>query len=764
MVQRLDDTCHDDFPSASEATGVGLSTTDEVLILGQVGSFSACDVWMNLNPNWLNRVTLKVYARLGLARVLMRTVPLTTVPVTPSGDTVAGIAVSLRGHPCRAYEVTVQATAGAALDGGSFYLQAWHAGGVVAASGGEGAAPRAEVSAQLQGREPLTGAAVDVLVDDEGRMLIENPLLADDYIRLPEVASVPGVGTDEARFYYEDGVLTNVAPGGALRTEYAGSSGVRLRSVAAPIETQPTDNPSGVGYGASFAGGKSAAGFAGGTTTIGADNGGTPGTDLAGDVIVQLGTERTTDGQTAKLLLKKGSVELMRTSYATAGHVTQYVPGGWLTLQGYGGVMIWCAYNPVEVISAFNHTLIGSGGIQPIYMKPAEGTQVRFIDNTYEGRVAVTPSSTPSIVAGPSCTSFLLSQTKRSGSGANAGTPLTVKSQDGQDVASGTNNTGGELRLESGGKGANGTAGVDGAVKIRTGATDRITVLGDGSQIKLATDTSGSIIATNGAADPSITLTPSITPSIKGGQTCTSLLVSHDQRSGNGANAGAPLTVKAQDGQNVASGTNNTGGELRIESGGKGTGGTAGVDGAVKIRTGATDRIVIAGSGADIKLVTTRGFTKGTVGLEEDFYSDLVATSPTTEAEAIALVSKNRTLIRRYLKTTAITTVPGYTDTNVPTNSAILYRFTVLARCTSGTDAGGCSLVARQALVDRDTGNPTIDSVYTGVANQRSQPDSNLVSAALIGVSGANVVLNLTPRNTGTWHFTIWGERIVLTP
>jgi hypothetical protein len=85
--------------------------------------------------------------------------------------------------------------------------------------------------------------------------------------------------------------------------------------------------------------------------------------------------------------------------------------------------------------------------------------------------------------------------------------------------------------------------------------------------------------------------------------TTTSVTDSITQRAGTGANAGAPRTLSAQDGQNVAGGTNNSGGSVTIASGAAGTGGSNGAPGDVIVKTGATSRLTAAGDGSLLSLV-----------------------------------------------------------------------------------------------------------------------------------------------------------------
>lgn len=63
----------------------------------------------------------------------------------------------------------------------------------------------------------------------------------------------------------------------------------------------------------------------------------------------------------------------------------------------------------------------------------------------------------------------------------------------------------------------------------------------------------------------------------------TSVTHTHTKKSGNGASAGAFLSLGAQDGQNVAAGTNNPGGSIRLIPGAVGAGGSGGVDGSLAL-------------------------------------------------------------------------------------------------------------------------------------------------------------------------------------
>lgn len=102
---------------------------------------------------------------------------------------------------------------------------------------------------------------------------------------------------------WRDLVNTAVANAGFTVAEAATASTIPIRDSSAKVHAagvasdqttlvcQPADrSTSGVGYGATFAAGKANGSNIGGSTTLGADNGGTPGTNLAGSVDFQLGT------------------------------------------------------------------------------------------------------------------------------------------------------------------------------------------------------------------------------------------------------------------------------------------------------------------------------------------------------------------------------------------------------------------------------------------------------------------------------------------
>lgn len=119
-----------ELPMTFESEAITLNDTAEVIVASEAGAFSCADVWFHVPEDWLSRVTVRLYARLGSIRVLVRQVVLQTAPHTEgAGGAQSGIALSVRGRPCTGFDVTCQASAGDTLVDGLVYLQAWHSNG-----------------------------------------------------------------------------------------------------------------------------------------------------------------------------------------------------------------------------------------------------------------------------------------------------------------------------------------------------------------------------------------------------------------------------------------------------------------------------------------------------------------------------------------------------------------------------------------------------------------------------------------------------------
>lgn len=97
-------------------------------------------------------------------------------------------------------------------------------------------------------------------------------------------------------------------------------------------------------------------------------------------------------------------------------------------------------------------------------------------------------SSSITFTADASVTTYSFVQNKRSGNGANAGTTLKIRAQDGQNVAAGTNNNGGKLVLGSGGAGTGGSGGAGGDIELQVADVAVATVKGDGSGVLVDAD------------------------------------------------------------------------------------------------------------------------------------------------------------------------------------------------------------------------------------------------------------------------------------
>lgn len=242
--------------------------------------------------------------------------------------------------------------------------------------------------------------------------------------------------------------------------------------------------------------------------------------------------------------------------------------------------------------------------------------------------------------------------------------------------------------------------------------------------------------------------------------TCTSASLYQPQRSGNGANAGAPLSITAQTGQNVASGTRNDGGPLTLASGERGAGaGTGGRDGHLTLRTGVTDRVLIDGSSGDVTITGELATHVSSGGMRDQFAADGKG------AAGVAVTTRSIARPTAALQTTANTAATLYSDTP-PTSSAVRYRAVVTAYCTAGASAGQSIFFERETLVTRGAGAPSLDTTRDIESEQRIGTDSaNFTgSTAVFDVSGNDVRLRITPKDTSTWIWDCDVTRRILTP
>jgi hypothetical protein len=81
----------------------------ETTVATLVGHASACDVWFRVPGAWeTSLVVFRLYARVNDARVLVQTASINEVVRNTTAGIVSGMALSARGFPVTAFEVTVQ--------------------------------------------------------------------------------------------------------------------------------------------------------------------------------------------------------------------------------------------------------------------------------------------------------------------------------------------------------------------------------------------------------------------------------------------------------------------------------------------------------------------------------------------------------------------------------------------------------------------------------------------------------------------------------
>lgn len=184
MSNSVANPCESGLPVTVEWGPASLTAGTEVLVASEAGPYSCADVWCNVPLSWVDRVTARLYARLGAARILLRQVPLRKVQLAANGAThLSGLAVSIRGRPCSAFELTLEASTGDILQDGTFYLQVWHSATEPSSAGGavvpEVEAPLPMVAAALVGRDSASGALTEVSTDSAGRLIVANPYFTE---------------------------------------------------------------------------------------------------------------------------------------------------------------------------------------------------------------------------------------------------------------------------------------------------------------------------------------------------------------------------------------------------------------------------------------------------------------------------------------------------------------------------------------------------------------------------------------------------------
>lgn len=237
------------LPLTVESEAITLGGTSEVVVASEAGTYSCADVWFNVASSWIPRVTVRLYARLGASRVLVRQVTLSAAPTTTGGDgSLSGIAISLRGRPCTAFEVTCQATAGAVLTGGLFYLQAWHSHAEPSTSGGADVpeTPTAVpmLAAAMVARNESTGDLTEVATDSLGRLIVTSPFFDSiDKQRLEDATADAATGALALRDSGGGSKFTSVTS--TPRASIAASSSATPRCAPARSTERPSSRSTG---------------------------------------------------------------------------------------------------------------------------------------------------------------------------------------------------------------------------------------------------------------------------------------------------------------------------------------------------------------------------------------------------------------------------------------------------------------------------------------------------------------------------------------
>lgn len=168
-------------PVVVDSGAISLVGEDEVVVASEPGHYASCDVWVDVPSEW-GDVTMRLYARLKAARVLLREIRMDGI-VPLDGDQYVGLGASVRGRPCDAFEVTCEAPDLESRPPGRVYMQLLSAAGATSAitrEPGASPSPAPLVAAALVARDAATGAFVPVSTDPTGRLLMANPLFTED--------------------------------------------------------------------------------------------------------------------------------------------------------------------------------------------------------------------------------------------------------------------------------------------------------------------------------------------------------------------------------------------------------------------------------------------------------------------------------------------------------------------------------------------------------------------------------------------------------
>lgn len=221
-----------------------------------------------------------------------------------------------------------------------------------------------------------------------------------------------------------------------------------------------TQRTSGAGGNWTIAGQQGFAGSIGGKLILQSGYGGTLGTNLAGGIDLDLG--QTASGASSVLTLKAGASGTIGTQQVTGA-------GNYYIASGAVASGMYLDTGNMYLHGSLSFAIDSNTGLITFYKAAAASLALTVSSN---GATTFAP------VAGS--TSMTFKQTTAVGTGVASSASTTLSAQDAKAVASGTNNSGGNLILSSGLVGTGGAGGAAGTVSIKAGATEVIGISGAG--------------------------------------------------------------------------------------------------------------------------------------------------------------------------------------------------------------------------------------------------------------------------------------------
>lgn len=261
----------------------------------------------------------------------------------------------------------------------------------------------------------------------------------------------------------------------AAATAPVDMAGQRIRNVGTPTDAADAATKDYVegyitaGAGLAKTGGQLDIVAADGTIVVNADS-------------IQVGTvqgAQVTPDFVAQNVATTGSVSANELTLKVGGNTTArlYKTAGYALLQSTtdaaNGLFMQASTGAVQVEGLTLASLAAGSG--PVWLRPGTGITVFYKGNTEAAQLFLDVTA-----------SSYLRMSARSGTGANPGSTFEIAAQQGQAVAGGTNNAGGDLDLRSGAPGTGGTGGAAGNVLVRAGSTERVRVRGDVPIVKIS--------------------------------------------------------------------------------------------------------------------------------------------------------------------------------------------------------------------------------------------------------------------------------------